>query len=266
MVSFATTELKLGNSHMAFVKKGDLVIFDHGYPSYEWIFTLAAKGADFLFRMKDQWWNCVKEFEKSGKKDHVITLGLPARYCYLLRKYPHLKKEIQVRLIKKTNRKGKTQIFLTSLVDNKQYSSKSILNLYKQRWFIEEAYKMINSRMELVRFSGLPSWAVQQDFYAKTALISLNNTLIYDIKPVTPKRRPIKRARQKRVPIINRTYAMHQLKKLFIKMILNESAIGELLNKNFNRIRKKIEYSRINQNIQRIFKSDTKYAGNYRVV
>lgn len=267
IASFNTSEVKLADRHITFVGKGDLLLFDRSYASYERMFTLIAKGANFLFRMKDNWWKCVEEFQNSDQNDQIVTLTLPKKYHYLLKKYPHLTKQIQIRLIKKTNRKGKCQIFATSLVDQKKYSRKSITNLYQQRWTIEEAYKMIKSRMELIKFSGMTSWAIQQDFYAKTALISLNNALLHNIAPNQPKRQPIKRARQQRTPIINRTYAMALLKRLIGKITSSSNhIITQLMERNFERIRKKVEYSRINQDIQRIFKPDTKYAGNYRPV
>ncbi|MEL6559526.1 MAG: hypothetical protein AAFQ94_15150, partial [Bacteroidota bacterium] len=134
------------------------------------------------------------------------------------------------------------------------------------RWAIEEAYKMIKSRMELIKFSGITSWAIQQDFYAKTTLISLNNALTFDIKPAKPKKQPIKRAKQKRNPIINRTYAMHLLKKLIINVASGRGNIAQIMMENFNKIRKKVEYSRADQYFKRIVKPDTKYAGNYRSV
>ena len=266
MASFNTGEGTLANRHMAYVKKGDLLIFDRGYASSQRMFQLMAKGAHFLFRMKDNWWKCVEEFQKNGQTDQIVTLTLPKKYHYLLKKHPHLTAQIQIRLIKKTNRKGESQVFATSLIDTKIYSCKSILNLYKQRWAIEEAYKMIKSRMELIKFSGITSWAIQQDFYAKTALISLNNALTFDIKPAKPKKQPIKRAKQKRNPIINRTYAMHLLKKLIINVASGRGNVAQIMMENFNKIRKKVEYSRADQYFKRIVKPDTKYAGNYRSV
>ena len=114
----------------------------------------------------------VDTFIKSGLDEQIVYFQLPAKLKYLLAKYPHLSSTIQVRLIKKTNRKGKAQVFCTSLIDKKTYSRKSIINLYKQRWGIEEAYKLIKSHLEVAEISGLTAWAVLQDFYAKTMLLS----------------------------------------------------------------------------------------------
>ena len=55
----------------------------------------------------------------------------------------------------------------TSLVDIKKFPRKSFLNLYHQRWFIEEDYNIMKSRLEVENFSGVSVEAIQQDIHAK---------------------------------------------------------------------------------------------------
>lgn len=264
MESYTTSESSLCNQHMPFVKKGDLVLFDRYYASFERMFLLMAKGAHFVFRMKDTWWKCVDTFIKSGLDEQRVCLELPPKANYLLNNYPHLSPIMKVRLIKKTNRKGEVQVFCTSLIDDQQYSGKSILSLYKQRWGIEEAYKLIKSRLEVADFSGLTSWAIQQDFYAKTLLITLCNTLCFGIKPKPPKRQPIKRNKEKRVPVINRTYALHHLKTILNKATFCIENLEDWLKAFFVKISNQVEYSRRNQSSIRKFKHGIKHAMAYK--
>lgn len=264
--SYTTSESALCNQHMPLIKKGDLVLFDRYYASFERMFLLSAKGVHFVFRMKDNWWNCVDAFVKSGLDEQMVCLRLPAKLQYLLEKYPHLSPVLKVRLVKKTNRKGETQVFCTSLIDNQKYSRKSILNLYKQRWGIEEAYKLIKCRLEVADFSGLTTWAIQQDFYAKTLLITLCNTLCFGIKPKPPKRQSVKRAKEKRVPIINRTYALYHLKTILNKATFCIIKLEDWLKSFFIKISNQVEYSRRNQSSVRKIKPLTKFAINYKVV
>ena len=266
MESYTTSESALCAQHMPFIKKGDLVLFDRYYASFERMFLLRAKGAHFVFRMKDNWWNCVDNFVKSGLNEQMVCLQLPAKLQYLLAKYPHLSPTLKVRLVKKTNRKGETQVFCTSLTETQTYSHKSILNLYKQRWGIEEAYKLIKCRLEVADFSGLTAWAIQQDFYAKTLLITLSNTLCFGIKPRQPKRQPVKRNKEKRVPIINRTYALHHLKTILTKTAYSIGKLGDWLKSFFVKISNQVEYSRRNQYVERKFKPLTKFTMNYKDV
>ena len=266
MESYATSEATLCKSHMPFVKKGDVVLFDRYYASYELMFLLRGKGAHFVFRMKDNWWKCVEAFVKSGLDQQEVCIRLPEKHHGLLAKYPHLKETQPVRLIRKTNRKGKVQVFCTSLTDCQLHSRKAILNLYRQRWGIEEAYKLIKSRLEVADFSGLTSWAIQQDFYAKTLLISLCNALCVDIKPKPLTRCKTKKTTPSRSRIINRTYALHHLKEIIRKTAITLEKLQKWIIEFSEKVSSSIEYSRKNQSNPRIPKPFCKYAMNFKPV
>lgn len=265
MASYTTSESQLCDRHMPFIQKDDLVLFDRYYASFERMFLLRAKGSHFVFAMKDHW-KCVKTFLKSGLKEQNVCFSLPDKCEHLLAKYPHLSSIMKVRLIKKTNRKGEVQIFCTSLIDQEKYSRTSILNLYKQRWGIEEAYKLVKCRLEVADFSGLTAWAIQQDFYAKNLLITLCNTLCFGVKPKQPKRQPVKRAQEKRMPIINRTYALHHLKVIITKTYLSIEKLQEWFTEFYRKISNQVEYSRKNQSYPRKIKPLTKFAMAYKSV
>lgn len=268
MMGYTTSESTLCDHHMPFVKKGDLLLFDRYYASFQRMFTLMGKGCHFVFRMKDNWWKCVEQFVETGLNEQIVELSLPAVHHGLLKKYPHLKSTLNVRLIKKVNRKGEVQVFCTSLIDEEKYSRKSILNLYKQRWGIEEAYKLIKCRLEVADFSGLTSWAIQQDFYAKTMLISLCNTFCFGIKPKPNKCKQAdgNQEKEQRVPIINRTYALNQMKAILTRTAFHLDKLQEWIEKFLTRISRKIEWSRRNQSVSRIIKPNLKYAMSYKNV
>lgn len=245
------------------------MLFDRYYASYELMFQLLAKGSHFVFRMKDDWWKCVDTFIKSGQDEQIVYLQLPAKLKYLLAKYPHLSSTIKVRLIKKTNRKGKVQVFCTSLIDKETYSRKSIINLYKQRWGIEEAYKLIKSRLGVAGFSGLTAWTVQQDFYAKTMLLSLCNIMCSGIEPKPGKRKKPeneKKSSQPRVAIINRTYTLSTLKNIINNTAFSLEKLEKYLLKFIKRVSKEIVYSRRNQSSPGNIKLARKYSMAYKSI
>ncbi len=266
MNSFDTSESALCHQHMPFVNKGDMLLFDRYYASFERMFLLRAKGAHFIFRMKDNWWKCVEQFLETGLQEQVVCLSLPVKHHHLLKKYPHLSQTLKVRLVKKKNRKGNIQVFCTSLLDAQTYSRKAITNLYKQRWGIEEAYKIIKCRLEVADFSGLTAWAIQQDFFAKTLLISLCNALCFGVGPKSPKRQPLKRNDENRVPVINRTYALHHLKVILTKATFCIKKLEEWLKAFFVKISKQVEYSRRNQSSTRLNKPNSKHPMSYKTV
>ena len=96
-------------------------------------------------------------------------------------------------------------------------------------------------------FTGLTAWAVQQDFFAKTMLITFVNALCNGIKPA-PKRKPgSKKSTKKRKPVINRTLALAELKKIIRKTVYHLGRLREYLKEFFKRITKQAEYSRKGQ-------------------
>lgn len=267
MESFRTSESALCKKHIPFIKKGDLVLFDRYYASLELIFHLTAKGSHFVFRMKDNWWKCVESFVNSSAKEQLVELRLPEKNLGMLVKYPHLKETIKVRLVKKRDKKGKIQVYCTSLLESERYSAKSIINLYKERWGIEEAYKLIKSRLEVADFSGLTAWAIQQDFYAKTMLISLNSIMCHGISPgeaKKKKRNSTEKNQPERIRVINRTYALAKLKEILKKTVSDLNQLTDLFKDFYEKVRKRIEYSRKYQYIERRFKANTKYSMSYK--
>ena len=263
MESYTTSEAALCQAHLEHIKEGDLLVADRYYASLRLFFELVAKRANFLFRMKDDWWKCVEEFSKSSSTDGEYTLTLPQNCSWLLEKYPGLSKTMTVRLIKKKNRKGKISIYATSLLDKEKYTVCSLINLYKQRWAIEEAYKLIKSRLEVADFSGKTAWAVQQDFYAKTLLISLCNILCYDVEPKTKKG---EKSKSDRTIILNRTYALSKIKSLMLKIKDLIGDLDKIIQNCVNKIASKIEYSRRNQVFKRKFRAKLKHSMNYKSI
>ncbi len=264
MGSYTSSESVLCRQHLPFVQKGDLLLFGRYYASCEWMFLLTAKSCHFVFRMKDNWWKCVDQFVKTGLKEQEVCLRLPKKSHHLLKKYPHLNKDLKVRLIRKVGGEGKVQVYCTSLIDTQIYTHRAITNLYKQRWGIEEVYKLIKARLEVADFSGKTAWAIQQDFYAKSMLISLCNALCFDLKPKKTKKPSAKRKSKERTPVINRTYALHHLREILKKITLSAEKLNDWIKTYLKRVEEFVEYSRKSQANQRKIKPLSKYSMNYK--
>jgi hypothetical protein len=173
MESFDTSEATLCQQHLGYLKKGDLVLFDRYYASHYLFSVLLHKGVDFLFRMRGHSWKCVQEFIDSGLNEQTVNLNV-YKYSKVAKRIPiNVNKEICIRLIKHVTKSGEVRVYATSLLNNIEHTRKSIIELYKQRWGVEEAYKTLKARLNTVHFSGKTVHAVQQDFYANVFLISL---------------------------------------------------------------------------------------------
>lgn len=261
MESFRSSDLTMCRQHLSAVKSGDLLLLDRFYASSPLMFQLIGKNIHFVVRLHEKKWKIAKEFIESKAQEQIVKIEIPAKYPDL-RKDPALPRYIELRLIKKLNREGKAQVFATSLLCNKSFSAKSIKSLYKQRWTIEEAYKLIKSRLEVADFSGKTALAVQQEFYAKTLLISLCNVLSAGIKPYESKKSGT--TKSKRKVIINRSYALSRVKKLLSDVL--KMQIPDLISLFIKKVSTKKEYSKKGQSVPRNPKPILKYSMNYKSI
>lgn len=265
--SYNSSESKLAKSHLKHAGEGDLILYDRYYASYALIFLQASKKINFVFRMKDNWWHDVKDFVESGEKDRIVTLKLPSKYKSLKGENPNVPEEVRVRLIKKVKSNGEVQVFCTSLIDQEKYSAKCICNLYKERWGIEEAYKLIKTRLELGDYSGKTALSVRQDFYAKVLMVSLINIFCSDLEPRIEKPGSKRKENNKeRKPIVNRTYAATNLKRIFRELVRKhgKNDIMLLIEVFIHKTLQREEYSRKGQSVKRRPLKPRRYYSNIK--
>ena len=125
----------------------------------------------------------------------------------------------------------------------------------------------MKARLDVIHFSGKTVKAVQQDFYANVFLISLTSVLKADIKPSLKRKKQTKN-KDGRIPMINNTFTISQVKVL-IKKIYHAFDEIKIWIERFNHLVKAaIEYSRKGQSNPR--KSDKGhnrvFAQNYKNV
>lgn len=180
---YTSSERDLLLKHLEFVKKGDLLLLDRGYPCFWLLFLLKAKGIEFCVRLKDDWWLEVEEFLKSDEIEKIVEFNLPKKDIGKLAEYPEYQdKTIKCRLIKVILQTGEIEILCTSLLDGEKYKTEEFKELYHYRWNEEESYKLLKSRIDLEDFSGKTAKAVKQDFYAKVFLLTMVAAYAYPIE------------------------------------------------------------------------------------
>lgn len=154
MESFDTSEATLCQQHLGILRKGDLVFFDRYYASHYMFSILLHKQVHFIFRMRDHSWKCVKEFINLGQMEQIVDLAV-YHYSPVAKKIPAIvDRNICIRLAKQVSKSGEVRVYATSLLEKECYSRKSTINLYKQRWGVEEAYKTLKARLDVIHFSG----------------------------------------------------------------------------------------------------------------
>lgn len=82
---YAASERDLLLQHLDYVKSGDLLLLDRGYPCFWLLFLMKAKGIEFCVRLQENWWLKVKDFTESSEKERIVTFSLPKKTGLSLR-------------------------------------------------------------------------------------------------------------------------------------------------------------------------------------
>lgn len=202
-------EGKMLKEQIQFLKPGDLLLCDRGYPSLSLMFELHARKIDFCIRMTEGWWLEVRKMLKEGEKDKIVIFKLPKADHELMSQYQIIDPSFICRLIVIELPDGKNEILCTSLLDKDKFPIECFSELYHNRWNIEEGYKLFKDRIEIEQFSGKTALAVKQDFYAKIYLMSLCAALAFPIEEKV--RQETKENKRLYKHKINRTNALSML-------------------------------------------------------
>ncbi len=74
LAPLSTGESKLALEHLEYSTTGDLIIYDRGYPSFNLIYELYERGADFLIRSKVDFNNVTRKFYESGLSTNMVKM------------------------------------------------------------------------------------------------------------------------------------------------------------------------------------------------
>ncbi|WP_445957480.1 transposase [Yeosuana sp.] len=113
-------ERDLALEHLAHCKEKDLILYDRGHPSYDFINEHLERGLDCLIRVKVSFSNLIKGFEKSNKKS-IVAVMLPGKNVDISDKHHTKQTPIKLRLIRVELDKGQVEILMTSLLDSQLY-------------------------------------------------------------------------------------------------------------------------------------------------
>lgn len=175
--SRSTYERAMALEHLPKCNSNDLVIFDRGYFSYD--FLTALGDIPFLMRLKSDL-NPVKNFIRTNKTSQIVEINS----C----KYVHKKKgeqkpaPIKVRLIRVELSSGEIEILATSLNNTRKYPSKLFKELYFKRWKVETFYDELKNKLKVELFTGYSQIAIQQDFFAAIFISNIQSIIVNDLK------------------------------------------------------------------------------------
>lgn len=168
-------EHTLANQHIEYCTKGDLILYDRGYPSFDLFMNTLSSGSHFCARVAVANWNVAKKLVESGQTEIIIEIEPGNELKRKYKKQGIAVEPIECRFVCVELPSGEKEVLITSLLDTINYPHSIFKNLYHLRWDIEESYKKDKHRLQLENFSGKTIIAIYQDFYATILLANLTS-------------------------------------------------------------------------------------------
>ena len=155
---------------LARMRRGDVLLLDRGYPSFDDLMWLVSEGFDFVVRVKLSLAKPIRAFAESGAAEGVVVLR-PTQTSELQ------VGEIALRIVRAGAPDGEPVYLLTSLKEDVA-DRHVVAALYRKRWSIEEHYKLTQSPHFGQGFLHAKSVrGVRQEIYAQALLLAVTRHL-----------------------------------------------------------------------------------------
>lgn len=218
---YADDERSLAAHHLPRIGPQDLLVMDRGFPSREWLGKLGSRARAFCVRM-GRCWDGVKRFLRSGVDDSVVDLGT--------REAPQ-----SLRLLRVLRPNGSIFVLATNVFDA-TLGPADFAALYRGRWRIEEAFKLIKARLQVENWSGILPHTVEQDIYAALVRANCAAVLALAVRPEEAGlQAPPPNAKGWRVKL-NRTLVLKSLRHHLSRLLLALD-FGHVLDRLIERLR-----------------------------
>ena len=152
----AVGERELAIEHLEyflhFKTANDLIVFDRGYPSKEFIGYLNANGVKYLMRVPKGFSSVA---DASAQRDFTVdVLGT------------------DVRAVRVDLPSGEAELLFTNLGTD-EFKTDEFLSLCHFRWGVEGKYNLLKNKLDIESFSGRSLHTVLQDFWATMFLANI---------------------------------------------------------------------------------------------
>jgi hypothetical protein len=181
VVTVNSSERDEAKSLLPFIPIGSVLLFDRGYPGYEFIsYLLNAFKGYFIFRCPAQHsFPAIEEFIKSGKQEDEIWIVPSGKYLSKVSvKQREKLKAFRVRIIKLVSPDGTVSVLLTNLYNQTEFPKQEIIELYFRRWEIENHYRDEKIALEVERFHGKTCNSIRQELFSAVIMAVISRTLM----------------------------------------------------------------------------------------
>lgn len=134
----------------------DLLLFDRGYPSRDFINFLEGKQLKYLMRVSNGF---LKVVVNAPNQDQIVEV----KYKDII---------LKMRVLKFKLNSGIIETLITNIFDE-DFTVADFKELYFKRWGIEIKYNEIKNKLQIENFTGETPIAIEQDFYATMYLANM---------------------------------------------------------------------------------------------
>jgi hypothetical protein len=145
------------------------------------------------------------------QRREIKTLGLPM--------------SLQVRFVRVVLPNGEFEVLVTSLLDEMQFPTSAVGELYHLRWGVETLSGVVKTRLQLEHFSGLTVESVRQDFYATIFITNLESVLTEEATVQLEK----KTSKNLHPQQVNQAVSFKAIKNYVIALFYLENSSEEIL-------------------------------------
>lgn len=212
----------------------DLIIFDRGYPSRDFISFVEGKNLHYLMRVPGYF---VKKVVNVKGPDQIVEFKYDDRI-------------MKMRVLKFQLDSGTTEILITNIYD-KSFDISDFKELYFKRWGIEVKYDELKNNLQVENFSGETPIAIFQDFYATMYLSNMVSLAKMDANAIIEEENQDKSLKHEYK--VNTNILIGKLKNSLVMMLLETSSRkrSKILKKIMNEISRNIIPIRPNRNYAR---------------
>jgi Transposase DDE domain len=155
------------------LRRGDVLVLDRGYPSFEVLHALREAGIDFVIRVpKSGSFEAVQAFQQSSGNDYVMVVPPSAAAAR------NGAKLMEVRCVRIDVGADDPWLLFTTL-RRADATLPQLRTLYHLRWEIEEFYKLLKSdHFSLRQMHAKSALGIQQEFLAQLVLAAMSRLLM----------------------------------------------------------------------------------------
>lgn len=197
----------------------DLILFDRGYPSIEFIMHLNQKGIKYVMRTASTFFG---EVVNTKTQDEIVEIKVtPLRRAQLKRRGKPIPTgaTIKLRVVKIVLETGEIETLITDLSED-VIKYEEFKGLYFKRWGIETKFDELKNKFQIENFSGVKPMIIEQDYYA--ILLLSNIASIFEQEAQKELKEKNEKKNLKHEYKINKNILVGKLKDSLIEMLLEQ--------------------------------------------